>query len=46
MSQNKAENDAKKIMREETEQTKRSDARRRKPEELGGFGDLFEDMWR
>ena len=45
MSKDKREDDAKKIVREETEQTKHNDARRRKPEEPGGFGDLFEDMW-
>ena len=46
MSKDKTEDDAKKRVREETERTKRSDARRRKPEKPGGFGDLFEDMWR
>ena len=47
MSKDKIEDDAKKIVREETEQTKRSDAPWPKPEkpEQGGFGDLFEDMW-
>ena len=47
MSKNKTEDTVKKRVREETEQTKRSDARGRKPEkpEQGGFGDLFEDMW-
>ena len=46
MRQNKIENDAKKIVREKTEQTKRSDAGGKKPEKPGGFRDLFEDMWR
>jgi hypothetical protein len=46
MSKDNLENDAKKIVREETEQTKRSDAWRKKPEKPGGFRDLFEDMWR
>ena len=47
MSKNKTEDTVKKRVREETEQTKRSDARGRKPEkpEQGEFGDLFEDMW-
>ena len=48
MSKDKAENDAKKIVREEAERTKRSDARGKKPEKPenpGGFRDLFEDMW-
>ena len=45
MRQDKIENDAKKIVREKTEQTKRSDARGQKPEKPGGFRDLFEDMW-
>ena len=47
MSKDKIEDDAKKIVREETEQTKRSDAPWLKPEksEQGGFGDLFENMW-
>ena len=46
MSKDKTEDAAKKRVREETEQTKRSsDARRRRPEKPGGFGDLFEDMW-
>ena len=43
MSKDKLDDDAKKIVREKTEQTKRSDAWRKKP---GGFRDLFEDMWR
>ena len=46
MRQNKIENDAKKIVREKTEQTKRSDAWGKKPEKPGGFRNLFEDMWR
>ncbi len=47
MSKDKMEDDVKKRVREETEQTKRSsEARERKPEKPGGFGDLFEDMWR
>ena len=46
MRQDKIENDVKKIVREKTEQTKRSDAWRKKPEKPGGFRDLFEDMWR
>ena len=49
MSKDKMDPGAKKIVREKTERTKRSDARRRKPEKPGGFGDLFgdlfEDMW-
>ena len=49
MSKDKIEDDAKKIVREETEQTKRSsDAQEQKPEKPekpGGFGDLFENMW-
>ena len=45
MSKDKIEDDAKKIVREETEQTKRSDAPWPKPEKPGEFGDLFEDMW-
>ena len=46
MSKDKRKGDAKKMVREETERTKRSDARRQKPEKRGGFGDLFENMWR
>ena len=46
MRQDKIENDAKKIVRKKTEQIKRSDAWRKKPEKAGGFRDLFEDMWR
>ena len=46
MSKDKLEDDAKKRVREETGQTKRSDAWRKKPEKPGGFRDLFEDMWR
>ena len=45
MSKDKIKNDAKKIVREKTEQTKRSDAWRKKPGKPGGFRDLFEDMW-
>ena len=45
MSKDKTDDDAKKIVREETEQTQRSDAPSQKPEKPGGFGDLFEDMW-
>ena len=49
MSKDKMDPGAKKIVREKTERTKRSDARRQKPEKPGGFGDLFgdlfEDMW-
>ena len=45
MSKDKMDPVAKKIVREKTERTKRSDARRQKPEKPGGFGDLFEDMW-
>ena len=37
MRQDKIENDAKKIVREKTEQTKRSDAWRKKPEKAGGI---------
>ena len=49
MRQDKIENDAKKIVREKTEQTKRSDAWGKNPEKPGGFRDLIEDMgviWR
>ena len=46
MSKGKLEDDAKKRVREETEQIERSDARRQKLEEPGGFRDLFEDMWK
>ena len=48
MSKDKTEDAAKKRMREETEPIKRSDAPRQKPEKPenpGGFRDLFEDMW-
>ena len=45
MSKDKLVDAPKKRVREETEPTKRSDARRQKPEKPGGFGDLFEDMW-
>ena len=38
MSKDKAEDDAKKIVREGTERTKRSDARRQKPEKPGDSG--------
>ena len=46
MRQDKIENDAKKIVREKTEQTKRSDAWGKNPEKPRGFRDLIEDMWR
>ena len=45
MSKDKTEDDAKKIVREETERFERSNVRGQKPEEPGGFRDLFEDMW-
>ena len=45
MSKDKREDDAKKIEREKTEQTERSNARGQKPEKPGGSRDLFEDMW-
>ena len=45
MSKDKREDDVKEIVKEETEPIKRSDARRRRPEKPGGFGDLFENMW-
>ena len=47
MSKDKREDDAKKIVREETEPIKRNDAPGPKPKkpEQGGFRDLFEDMW-
>ena len=45
MSKDKLEDDAKKIVRKKTDQTKRSDAWRKKPGKPGGFRDLFEDMW-
>ncbi len=47
MSKDKREDDAKKIVKEETEPAVRSDAPWPKPPnpEQGGFGDLFEDMW-
>ena len=48
MSKDKTEDDAKKRVREETEPIKRSEGRGQKPEKPenpGGFGDLFEDMW-
>ena len=48
MSEDKRDDDAKKRVREETEPIKRSDApgqKPEKPEDPGGFRDLFEDMW-
>ena len=39
MSKDKMDPGAKKIVREKTERTKRSDARRQKPEKPGGFGE-------
>jgi hypothetical protein len=48
MSKDKREDDAKKRVREETEPTERSDApgqKPEKPENPGGFRDLFKDMW-
>ena len=48
MSKDKREDDAKKIVKEETEPTGESDApgpKPEKPEKPGGFRDLFEDMW-
>ena len=48
MSQDKPEDDAKKIVKEETEPIKHSpapDQHPKKPENPGGFRDLFEDMW-
>ena len=48
MSKDKTEDDAKKIVREETERIERSNVRGQKPEKPekpGGFRDLFEDMW-
>ena len=48
MSKNKTEDTVKKRVREETEPIERSDALGRKPEKPenpGGFRDLFEDMW-
>ena len=48
MSKDKTEGDAKKRVREETEPIKRSDEpgkKPEKPENTGGFRDLFEDMW-
>ena len=45
MSKDKMEDGAKKMVREETEPAKRSDAREQKPEKPGGFRDLFEEMW-
>ena len=46
MSKDKLEDDAKKRVREETEQIERGDAPWKKSEKPGGFRDLFEDMWR
>ena len=48
MSKDKREDDVKKRVREETEPIERSDApgkKPEKPENPGGFRDLFEDMW-
>ena len=48
MSKDKAEDDAKKIVREETEPIEPSiptGPKPEKPENPGGFRDLFEDMW-
>ena len=48
MSKDKRDDDAKKIVKEETEPTGESDApgpTPEKPENTGGFRDLFEDMW-
>ena len=48
MSKDKREDDVKKIVKEETEPIKRSNAadqKPEKPENPGGFRDLFEDMW-
>ena len=48
MSTDKREDDAKKIVREETELPEHSHApgkKPEKPENPGGFRDLFEDMW-
>ena len=47
MSKDKREDDAKKIVREETEPAGRGDAPGPTPEkpEQRGFRDLFEDMW-
>ena len=48
MSQDKRGDDAKKIVKEETEPPGHSDVPWPKPPEpeQGGFRDLFEDMWR
>ena len=46
MSKDKLEDDAKKTVREETEQIERGDAPWQKSEKPGGFRDLFEDLWR
>ena len=48
MSKDKRDDDATKRVREETEPIKRSEGRGlepEKPENPGGFRDLFEDMW-
>ena len=48
MSKDKPEDDAKKIIKKETEPPEHSPAsgqKPKKPEEQGGFRDLFEDMW-
>ena len=47
MSKDKREDDAKKIVKEETEPAGRGDALGPTPEKpkQGGFRDLFEDMW-
>ena len=47
MSKDTREDDAKKIVKEETEPPEHSDVPWPKPEkpEQGGFRDLFEDMW-
>ena len=45
MGKDKLEDAAKKRVREETELLKRSDAPGQKPENPGGFRDLFEDIW-
>ena len=49
MSKDKLEDAAKKRVREETEPIERSDVpgkKPEKPENPGGFRDLFEGMWR
>ena len=47
MSKDKPEDDAKKIIKKETEPPAHSDVPWPKPKkpEQGGFRDLFEDMW-